>query len=309
MKWWWSWRNGLEPNATDSKLWFGGGIHQALATWYLLGSQRGPHPAETWVRFTNNEERYIRNNSGLINQDQWVEARELGIAMLDEYVREYGRDEQWDVIATEQQFQALINAEVFEGRKIVYVGTFDGVYRDLSTGKLWLMEHKTASNTPNTGYLELDDQAGSYFMVAENVLRHKGIMAPGEKLEGIMYNFLRKALPDDRPTNAKGQALNKNGSVSKNQPKPLFMRYPAWRNDAQRAKMRTNVINEVQLMLAYRGHQLGLTKTPTHDCQWDCEFFQMCQLHEAGEDWTEFRDAMFHKRDPYSDHRVAMKSA
>jgi hypothetical protein len=45
------------------------------------------------------------------------------------------------------------------------------------------------------------------------------------------------------------------------------------------------------------------------DCSWDCPFFAMCQLHETDADWEEYRDAMFHRIDPYSDHRLAIKSA
>jgi hypothetical protein len=171
------------------------------------------------------------------------------------------------------------------------------------------MEHKTASSLPNTGYLELDDQAGTYFMLAENTLRHKGLIGEKEKLEGVMYNYLRKALPDDRPQNAQGQYLNKNGTVSKVQGSPLLMRYPTWRTDTQRVKMQEHIIDEAQQMQLIRDKVTKPTKTPTKDCSWDCPFFAMCQLHESGDDWIEFRDAMYDVRDPYADHRSALKSA
>jgi hypothetical protein len=288
-------------------LWFGQGIHFALAEWYMPGAERGVHPAQTFALFVRNEERYVRDGNGLINEQQWVDARDLGMNMLYEYVVSYGKDEDWDVIATEQTFEVVIRMP--DGQTIIYTGTFDGVYRDRKTGKLWLMEHKTAAGIPNTGYLELDDQAGSYFAFAEPVLKALGIMLEHEHLEGIMYNFLRKAMPDDRPTDDQGRSLNKDGSISKVQPKPLFKRYPVWRSPKQRLKMVDNVRNEVMLMNAYRSGQLPITKTPTSNCQWDCGFFQMCQLHEQGEDWTEFRAAMFNRRDPYEDHRLALKSA
>jgi hypothetical protein len=56
-------------------------------------------------------------------------------------------------------------------------------------------------------------------------------------------------------------------------------------------------------MEAVRSRVLPLTKNPTKDCQFDCAFFQMCELHEMGSDWQEFRNLSFTKRDPYSDHR------
>jgi hypothetical protein len=304
LRWWWAWRAGLTPNAVDSKLWFGGGIHDALAQWYLAGLERGPHPAETFARWCLNEEHYIRTKNGLFDQPKWIDARDLGLQLLIAYVDHYGRDDNWDVIATEQPFEVAIG-----GIGTIYSGTFDGVYRDRRTGKIWLMEHKTANQTPATGYLELDDQAGSYYAFAEIILKHLGIMQKDEHIEGIMYNFLRKGLPDMRPQNEKGQYLNKNGTVSKVQPKPLFMRHPVFRTEKQRAKMIDEIKAEVQLIEMYRTHQLPLTYTPTKDCSWDCSFYQMCQLYQSGDDWKEFRDAMFTRRDPYLDHRLALKDA
>jgi hypothetical protein len=53
---------------------------------------------------------------------------------------------------------------------------------------------------------------------------------------------------------------------------------------------------------------LPIVKNPTKDCSWDCEFYRMCQLHEAGEDWQEYRDAMFKEWNPYAEHEM-MKAA
>jgi hypothetical protein len=171
------------------------------------------------------------------------------------------------------------------------------------------MEHKTSAGIPDTGFLDMSDQGSTYFAVAEIVLRNMGIMGKYQHLEGIMYNFLRKAMPDDRPKNEQGKALNKNGSVSKVQPSPLFMRYEAWRSKGHRIKTIEHMKDEVAQMMAIRNGQFNPTKTPTMDCRWDCAFYQMCQLHESGDDWEDFRDAMFTKQDPYADHRAAMKDA
>lgn len=306
-QWNWSWRKGLAPNAVDTKLWFGQGIHLALAEWYKPGFERGEPPMKTWLKFVGDEARYVRDNRGIIDEQTWVDARDLGGLMLLNYVDHYGNDENWDVIATEQTFEVVIKLR--DGRQIIYTGTFDGVYRDKVTGLLWLMEHKTAAQIPSTGYLELDDQAGSYFAFAEPVLKSLGVMGDDEHLEGIMYNFLRKAMPDYRPTDEHGKFLNKDGTVSKRQGTPLFMRHPVWRSPKQRLKMVQNIIEEAELMQAYRDGILSVTKTPTMTCSWDCPFFAMCQLHEQGEDWTQYRDAMYHRRDPYGDHRLALKSA
>ncbi len=306
-RWVWAFRKGLSPKAVDTKLWFGEGIHLGLAQWYLPGTLRGEHPAKTWAKFVRDEERYIKDNNGLIDDYKWIDARDLGIAMLFNYTDTYGDDLNWYVIATEQTFQ--VRGKTDKGVVFYITGTFDGVYRDEETGKFWLMEHKTAAGMPDTGYLDMDDQASTYFAVAEIVLKNKGIMAKDDHLDGIMYNFLRKSLPDDRPKNEQGKALNKDGSVSKVQPGPLFMRHEAWRSTGHRMMTLQHLKDEVDQMQAIRDGVLKPTKTPTKDCRWDCPFYQMCQLHESGDDWVDFRDAMFNISDPYADHRLDLKSA
>ena len=308
-RWWWAWRDGLKPKQTPNALWFGAGIHVALANWYKPGLERGPeHPAKVWIDYCLSEERYIKDSGGILDETRWVDARDLGIHMLMSYVDTYGIDDAWDVIATEQAFQVRIKHPDAPGGYIVFTGTFDGVYRDKRDNSLWLMEHKTATGFPNVGILELDDQASGYFMAAEIVLRHKGLIGPDEHLAGIQYNWLRKMMPDDRPRDDKGLALNKDGTVSKRQDTARFMRYPAWRSVHQRAKTKQHIIDEVNRMMLLRNKNLGITKTPTQDCPY-CPFFAMCQLHEADEDWTEYRDAMYDRRDPYGDHRLAIKTA
>jgi hypothetical protein len=56
-------------------------------------------------------------------------------------------------------------------------------------------------------------------------------------------------------------------------------------------------------MNAMRRGELPVYKNPTMDCSWDCAFFQMCELHEQGPGWEDFRDAVFTTQDPYADHR------
>lgn len=306
-RWWWGWRDGLKPKTESNVLWFGAGIHLALAQWYRPGLERGKHPAKAWFEWVNEEEHYIRTNDIILDEPKWIAARDLGASMLYEYIELYGEDSEWNVIATEQPFQLKIPVPSAPGGFVIFAGTFDGVFRDRS-GALWLMEHKTAGGFPNIGFLELDDQASGYFLAAEIVLRHKGLIVAGEHLNGIMYNYLRKAMPDDRPKNAAGQALNKDGSISKRQDTERFLRHPVWRSTNQRIKTQNDIAAEVELMMMYRNDILKVTKSPGKLCPY-CPFFSMCQLHEAGEDWTEYRDAMYTRRDPYSDHRLAIKSA
>jgi hypothetical protein len=196
---------------------------------------------------------------------------------------------------------------VAENGKVVavYCGTYDLVYRDLEDGFIKLGEHK-GYKAIQLGHLPMDEQVGSYLAIAQPELRSAGKIGPREVVDSATYNILRKALPDTRQKNAQGLYLNQNGSVSKSQPAPYFHREPVHRTQQEHNTQIRHIVNEVRQMNELRQHPERLTKTPTRDCAWDCAFFQMCQLHEAGEDWELYRDGVFRREDPYADHRKSI---
>jgi hypothetical protein len=220
-RWWWSWRDGLRPKETAKALWFGTGIHLALAHYYAPGIKRRKDFIDVWRAYADEEANYMRVKIGGIDEDMFIEARALGESMLTQYVVEYNHDKNWDVIATEQSFELRVPyrfdglhpliAEQLTARfgdAFFLNGTFDGVYRDKRDKRIKLMEHKTAASI-SVGHLPMDNQAGTYWMVAQAVGRKQGWLASRENISEITYNFLRKALPDPRPRDDKGYCLNK----------------------------------------------------------------------------------------------------
>lgn len=219
--WWWAWHEALIKKGTPrTALWFGTGVHLALALWYCgPGLKRGPHPVETWKEYCKQEIQTIKI-SGFDDDGEesiFVDAVQLGIAMLENYVNTYGKDEHMFVIQAEQKFDikvpwpdwALKLMKKATGDVLTrYDGTYDLAYRNLINNQIWLEEHKTAAQI-RVEHLTLDDQGGSYWAVAGRSLRKMGLIGPKEKLRGIEYNFLRKGLPDDRPKDANGIAHNK----------------------------------------------------------------------------------------------------
>ena len=305
-KWYWAWRMGLKGKyRTADALWFGTGIHLALAEWYCgPGLRRGPHPADTWLDYCDDEEIQVKAATGDDwREDVWVDAKDLGVEMLEGYLQTYKEDDTWHVIAPEQSFQLVIPKHSGAADLAIYAGTFDLVYRDLEDDTIWLGEHKTAKQI-SLAHLPLDDQAGSYWAVASKVLEDAGVLRKGDSIEGIMYNFLKKSVPDERPIDARGMRLNKNGAISKNQPKPNFVREPVERTRAERHTMIRRIQDEAVWMNAARKRPDRLFKTPTSDCRWQCDFYDMCTLHEkGGDDWREYAKAMYVQKDPYADHR------
>jgi hypothetical protein len=218
-RWWKAWREGLRPTGTASAaLWLGTGVHLGLALWYCgPGTKRGPHPAETFAAWAGDEIEAIKTEArhkdggSYIIEEKYVPGKELGIAMLEGYVREYGRDEHMAVIQPERAFQVDVPHPRKKGKTLgIYAGTYDLVWRDLrgSGREIRLEEHKTAKAI-YTDHLPLDPQAGTYYAIARGQLLHDGLMRKGDRFVGIEYNFLRKALPDERPRNAEGFATNK----------------------------------------------------------------------------------------------------
>lgn len=221
----WAWLQaiveGLVPRgAVATHFWFGTGIHLALALWYCgPGEKRGPHPAETWVKYAEKELQYVKSKRELDDgtEAKYIDAQTLGRVMMEGYVEKYGKDEHMYILQPERTFALDIPwpdprpaffAHIKREIMTRYVGTYDLAWRDLRTDWLLLEEHKTAS-TIRTDHLSLDNQAGSYWAMAYRTLLSLGLIKKGDRLRGIEYNFMRKALPDPRPTDAEGYYLNK----------------------------------------------------------------------------------------------------
>ena len=207
----------LSPLRSSSPLWFGTAIHEALAEWYQPGFKRGRDLVETFTASLDGDRKVLVRKFNEEDEKEYMDAREMGILMLTRYKEVYGLDPDWDVIATEQPFRLFFarkKSTVFGqeipamARWLRYLGTIDGVYRDRESGEIWLMEHKTAAAI-DVNHLPLDDQAGAYWAVAGLILRKMGILKPGEDIAGIMYNFLRKALPETRTVDEQGKVRNK----------------------------------------------------------------------------------------------------
>jgi hypothetical protein len=290
-------------------LWFGIGVHEALAAWYLKGKKRGPHPADTFLEWIGDEQRHILvspadHERADDERAKFDDARELGVSMLEGYVEEWGEDSHWQVLAIERPFKVLVK---HNGVSIArFWSTWDGVYRDLRDGRIYLMEHKTASQI-QTSYLELDDQAGIYWALAGAILRKEGVLKDREEIAGIQYNFLRKSKPDERPRDASGAYLNQNGSVSKRQPPERYVRPdPIERSPRERKTQLERLEGEVVWMNAMRWGDMPVIKSTQKDCTF-CEFFIMCKAHErGGENWKQIANSQFAiGEDPYDRYRKA----
>jgi len=353
--WLWevTWRRGLRTRKTPVWAWFGTAIHAALEVYYPPGIKRGKL-ADVLVAFHESADgetgRIWTENQGHLEDDfeeQVVDAKVLGEAMLRGYVEHYGGDRQWEVIHTEQPFQINVPHPQTGESMVVYAGTWDSLMRNRRTKDFWIWDHKTRKSFPSEGrwqFYNINDQAGSYLWVAPEVLKFLGVFKKTDKIEGLVFNALRKHLPDTRPINpetgkatnnptkdhyleafekagielprkvlvkdlatmAKSAGLRVYGEPSARQPVELFHREEVFRDHHERVTQAKRVQAEAKIMSLMRSGKLDVYKVPTEECT-RCPIFDYCEMNEQNPEAAEdFAKTMYRRTDPYRDHREAM---
>lgn len=301
-RWQWGYVEHLQPKTSASALRFGTLIHKALAAYYPPGRKRGTHPREAFeAAFA--EEGHIFGQWD--EEGMKTDPLSLGIAMCDGYVKEFGKDSDIEILQPEMAFKLNISDK--QGNYLcTYVGRYDAIYRRRSVKRIGIMEHKTCKSIPgpvrvNSFYGE---QGLTYWWAANKYLREMGWLKEGQIPEEILYNFLRKGVPDGRPRDAKGYALNADGSISKRQPAKLFHRDPLKVGHNELRNIERRIRGEAWEIGQARKGKLPIIKSPSMDCDWDCAFKDVCEIHEMGGDYKSVLSLEFQPYDPYSDYEL-----
>ena len=304
-KWYWGQVEGLRSPRSKPALDFGTLVHDSMQLFYLPGIKRGVRPAITFARLYEEHGSFTMNEYDENDNRTSRDAGELGVAMLEAYYEKYGKDDEIEIIAPEMPFRILMKD--VGGQPFWYVGRFDalGIWRP--TNAPFIFEHKTGSERKKKA-LGLDEQTGTYWAFApeyvRTLIKQKLVrkLSPHVELEMMLYNFMGKRMPDIRPVNADGMRLNKNGTVSKRQPQEQFERIPVYRDEDDRRVIVKRIRAEAFENRLVRSGKLPVYKNPTDDCTWDCQFFDMCELHESGSDWRAYRDQMYIMTDQYKEY-------
>jgi hypothetical protein len=313
-RWAWdmSYNQRLRQRRDRPVLRFGTLIHKALADYYVIGRRRGADPIKSFVKHYEADVKEAGEFMLMVADEyedpegtEWEDAKDLGIVMLERYLAKYKGDPGWEVLATEQPFQVLVKNPRTGKPMFYYVGILDLVMREISTGRVWIWDHKTCGSIDLTA-LGLNEQFGSYWAFGTEWLRDKNIIRPDyfNDLSGLMVNFLRRGKRDDRPQNEDGLYLNKDGSVSKRQPRPFFHREPTFRTEHDREQVRRRAMNDFREMEMARRGDLPINKRPgMFKCR-GCSWLDACELHETGADWERFVVGTTEEYDPYSEHEI-----
>lgn len=344
--WWWSYVERRRPvEGWSAALTFGTMIHRALAAYYIPETRkerrRGPHPAQSFVKLYDIMDANGRAFNVRTDDEVWIDALDLGVEMLENYIDQWKQEDR-DILVLypEMPFQYIVRDPATKEILCVYVGETDVLVRNLRTGRLGLMEHKTAGII-DTGHLFLDEQAGSYWTILPKWLVEQGVVKKDDNLDFMLYNYLRKAEKDERPRNSAGQYLNLPtvevlkaalleadpqasvrgakredlldmlkghginglllGEPSKHQPPPLFHRELIFRTQAERRSTMQRIHEQVTEMNLVRAGKMPHYKAPSKDCRF-CEWRDICEIHEQGNDWKELKRMTTKKWDPYAAH-------
>lgn len=303
-KWFWRWRKGLVPRQKEyGALELGTWMHTAMEWRYTNPRYTGYGLREAFD--TVSSAALYAAVSDNVPQHQLEKAeklRELGLGMATGYDRLYDRDPDIRPMGAE----IPLEFDIVHSTKVVAIHRLkpDLLYRN-PKDEIWLLENKTAKQI-GTEHLSIDDQARGYAAMSERALKNAGYLKSNEQVKGVMYNFLRKIMPDERPKNEQGLSLNKNGTVSKTQRTPEFVRYPVVLSRASKLNALNHIAREASMItrmtLALREKRMSpdsLLKTPHKSCPKLCEFFTMCEVEEQGGDIREMQRTAFIQRNPY----------
>lgn len=231
----WDWSSPIRENlvptvfsvGVNMNLWFGSGIHWALAQYYDPILHRDPVEAWIWwyeltwkggivspdaveLSYDRNpvkvEKGYkVRGLDDLVfdadeQEEEFENHRELGIKMMEHYLAYAGREDDFVVIAPEHTFSVPLGIRAIDPRDgiekdVHYRGTQDAIVQHQESGRYGILEHKTAVSIAENYFrkLEKDEQCTSYMWSGEQEAKIHDLEY--ERIDFVIYNGLRKAYP------------------------------------------------------------------------------------------------------------------
>lgn len=165
------------------------------------------------------------------------------------YVEAYGYDDEWQVVAVEHKAQVPLRDAKGRKTRFIVKMIIDLIVRDRTSGKVWLIDHKSHAYLPKSKELDLDDQFGLYTW---------GLRQLGHKPFGSVYNTART-------------------QRNKVKPQPLderFDRYLMTRTEHELNTIAQETLATARTMYGPANH--GERHTNSDTCKWRCDFTEAC---------------------------------
>lgn len=196
--------------------------------------------------------------------------------MYDGYVKLYGLDPQWEILAVEHNAECVLPTLTGNRSSFTLKMKIDLVVRNKLNKQVYVVDHKSGKDLPGAKVMELDDQFGLYTW---------GMRQLGKKVFGQIHSAARTyRLQED---------IKEPGTT------PLdtrFRRTPMRRSEIeldiiareayQTAKARYQQQNGVERMRAAQGDRKSLIMSPRHTdperCAWRCDFKDACIAGRKG---------------------------
>lgn len=243
---------GLIPKRESTKLLFGRGIHKGLEGYYKKHSpQEGMDAYETW----------LAEQAKNVAPEDLADAENLGRALLAEYIDYAQKNDDFVAERTEQKFIVPVWKSPGQPSGVYHAGTWDGVVRD-KYGKLWLMEHKTASTFPGELSLKLNRQNLLYLLAAHQIFP--------EGVRGTVYNVIRKVNPKRART-------------------PVISRTLVPYTSGELLSTRDQLYRVVQDILNEKHYD----PNPGFHCNWMCAYTTLCCCMQERVSFDDLVDEMY----------------
>jgi hypothetical protein len=301
--WMYKYDEGIVPKKRARPLFLGSWVHACLESHYRDGDWKLGHQLylTEWNKLFDEEKEELSKRSGPLPQ--------LVERIMRSYLW-YTRNDGWKVHAVEQIFSVEFKGILFKGR-------IDLIIED-EDGKLWVVDHKTASTIPeSTAFHAMDPQLILYPWAAEKMW--------GLDIAGVIYNYVKSKAPSV-------PKLNKDGSLSRRKivtdyptvylflkrngydPRqfwetlkplqkrsPFLRRYRLPREDTVlRHVLREAVITSREI----RDHRY-ITRNITRDCARGCGYHDLCRAELNGFDTSIMRRTNFVEEEPLVDYAAA----
>jgi len=293
-KWWLAWHRGLRAkrDTPTGPLRSGTRVHRALEVLYVPEGEEPGNPLLALAEVANADLRAYQEACLEWNEQpdpevikEFHKALDLERAMVEGYVEwleTSAEDAQIIVIAPEQELS--IPGQFIGVPEVQLIGKLDVRVMRVSDGKRLFMDHKTAASiTKLLSGLRQNEQMLFYHLLELHQIAH----SDDERCAGALYNILKKVKRTARAT------------------PPFYHRELITHNDDEIESFKIRLQGIVRDMLDVEemlldGVDPRLVAYPhrTPDCDWKCEFKQVCPMFDDGSRAEDMIADRFESRNP-----------
>lgn len=205
------------------------------------------------------EAHYLSEEYPVLDLD--VETLGLLRWMYDGYVEYWGGDADWKILATEWKGEVPLPTPAGYDEPVFAIKVrLDLVVRELSTGNIMVVDHKSGKDLPKRREMDLDDQFGLYVWALRQL---------GKKVAGAIHNAART-----QRNKSKAQPLDER-----------FGRFTMFRTDAELDRIAQEAADTAATAWLYYGDERPAPRSPNpQTCGWRCPFTETCLMGRKGYD-------------------------